>query len=86
MGVGFKSSRGDRYLEVRQIQPKSPAAKLLKDGLRVGTVITQIDSKDSADLDTWQVIRYLSGDYGSEISLQWETKDGTIKMAPLKVR
>lgn len=76
---------GDRVLKVNQIRPKSAAAELVKLGLRPGSVITQVDSKDASEMDYWEVDRRLSGEYGEVVALQWMTKQG-LKTASLKVK
>lgn len=83
LNLVYKSIRGDRMLVVAQIKPGSPAASLIRQGMKVGTVITQLDSQDPSELDLWQVNRRLGGAYGDRVSLQWETRSGVLKMAPL---
>jgi hypothetical protein len=75
----------DRKLIVRSITKGSPAAKLEKEGLRPGSVITQFDEKEPQDIDFWEVEKRLAGEYGEWVTLQWRTKKG-LKMAPLVVR
>lgn len=86
LGLIYKVIEGDRALVVIQIKPGSPAAQLMAQGLRVGTVITQIDSKDPADLDLWQVGQRLAGVFGNTVTLQWQTRQGDLKMAPLSLK
>ena len=73
---------GERVLKVQSVAQKSPAAVLLKAGLKPGMVITQLDSKNADDMDEWEVDQRLSGVYGPTVNLAWETKRG-IKIAPL---
>ncbi len=77
--------RGDRALKVVAIRPRSPAASLIKDGLRIGALITQMDSKSAGDMDFWEVEQRLSGVYGEWVTLEWSTRRG-LKIAPLRVR
>jgi S1-C subfamily serine protease len=93
---GFKSNHsglkltyglnlGDRVLKVSKVDQKSPSQFLWLAGVRVGTVITQIDSIPAEDLDQWEVDLRLSGYFGETVTLEWSTKTG-LKVAPIKVR
>ncbi len=58
----------------------NPKAKKLK--LLEGTVITEVDSRPSVDLDAWEVEQRLSGVYGSQVILKLKlpSKDKLVKL------
>ena len=85
LSVKFEFKNDERILRVVGIRDGTPAARLKKSGVVVGTQILQVDSKPVDDLDLWEVNRHLSGDYAEEVTLLWHTRAGQ-KMAPLKVR
>jgi hypothetical protein len=66
------SKDGDRILVVKALAPKSPAVALKQAGLKVGTVIEQIDGKDAGDFDEWEVNRRLGGSKGQSVGLAWK--------------
>ncbi len=82
--VEYILQAGERVLRVKEIQRGSPAYSLVQKGLKVGSILTQIDQQAAEDLDLWEVNRRLAGDAGSIVSLQWRTKVG-LKMAPLVI-
>ncbi len=75
----------DRVLKVVKIAPKSNAQDLAKAGLKVGMTIVQLDGRNSEEMDLWEVEKKLAGEYGEQLTLQWQTKQG-LRMAPLRVR
>ncbi len=83
--LAFEVQGGERVLRVVSIGSKSPAKNLIRDGLKAGTVITQVDSIPAEDIDLWEVNRRLAGAYGPQVTLQWEAKKG-LKNAPIQVR
>lgn len=66
----------ERELVVKKITPKSPASELQREGLKVGSVITEFDEIPVSELDEWQVLRRLSGAYGKKVIIQWQTAAG----------
>jgi hypothetical protein len=83
--VDYVMKKRGRVLEVAGIRKGSRAAALLKQGLRPGTVISEVDSRAAEELDLWEVERRLAGVYGDTVTLEWASKSGR-KIAPLKVR
>jgi hypothetical protein len=81
----YTLAHGERELHVKEIRAHSAAQSLIRAGLTVGTMITQIDGKPAEDIDEWEVERRLAGDYGDVVTLQWKTKRG-LKMAPFQIR
>lgn len=77
------SAKRDRVLKVRRILRDSPADELRKAGLAPGAVIEKIDHKPADEMDLWEVEQRLSGVRGSTVTIQWEGKNGEIKIAPL---
>ncbi|MEO5969256.1 MAG: hypothetical protein ABIQ95_04965, partial [Bdellovibrionia bacterium] len=81
----YSLNKGERILRVKKIRPRSKASQqLFKSGLKIGTQITQIDSKPVEELDLTEVNQRLAGHYGEVVSLQWKTPKG-LKMAPLNL-
>jgi hypothetical protein len=75
--------KGERILRVKRIHPRSKASRqLFKSGIKIGTQITQIDSKPVEEIDITEVNQRLAGHYGEVVSLQWKAGKG-LKMAPL---
>lgn len=72
--VGFVNKKEHRRLEVLKIDQKSPAKYLLKEGLRPGTVIDQIASKNTEEMDSWEVDQLLGGSQGKTITIAWTTR------------
>ena len=81
----YSLNNGERTLRVKGIRPRSKASKqLFKSGLKIGTQITQIDSKPVEEIDLTEVNQRLSGHYGEVVALQWKAGKG-LKMAPLNL-
>ncbi len=81
--LGFSYGPGaSRILKVIRIQPGSPASALTKAGLKVGTVITEIDSQIADEMDLWDVEQRLAGAYAKAVTLKWSGKSGD-HIAPL---
>jgi hypothetical protein len=74
----------ERVLRVQSVAAQSPASGLLREGLKSGTVITQVDSRPAEEMDQWEVNQRLAGVYGSQVTLQWETKKG-LKLSVLRL-
>jgi hypothetical protein len=83
--LSFVMAEGERTLKVVSLVRGSRAEKLWQGGLRVGTVVSQLDSIPVEDLDQWEVDRRLSGAYAETLSIQWKDQRN-LKMAPLQVR
>ncbi len=62
--------------------PGTPAATLGKAGLKRGEVITRIDAIPADELDQWDVERRLSGEFGKQVTIEWEA-GSSLKLAPL---
>jgi hypothetical protein len=83
--VEFGFEKGERQLRVREIRAGSPSARLIRQGLKAGSLITRVGDRDAAELDLWEVERHLAGVYGSDVVLAWKTgKD--MRMATLATR
>ena len=80
--LNFSMKGDERILKVQSLISNSPAASLVREGLKSGMVITQVDSLPAEELDQWEVDQRLSGAYGSQVTLQWRTKTG-LKVALL---
>ncbi|MGK5089771.1 hypothetical protein WDW86_19645 [Bdellovibrionota bacterium FG-2] len=79
----------ERVLLVVAIANNLPAQRLLKEGLRPGMVITEVDGKPSDEFDQWDIVRKLSGASGEQLTLTWEKKapgKGDKKLVPFKVK
>lgn len=92
LGVRFKyeSDQGDRILQVVSIAPKSSAALFAKQtGIKVGTRLTQVDSKPIEELDLWNINQRLAGAFGTAVKLEWDvgtrhtTKLGKVVKNPI---
>jgi hypothetical protein len=83
--VEFSFEKGERQLRVREIRPGSPSARLIRQGLKAGSLITRVGDRDASELDLWEVERHLAGVYGTDVVLAWKTgKD--MRMATLATR
>ncbi len=85
LSLKFAFRRGERVLEVTEMRADSRSAELAKSGVKNGTVITHLDEKSVDQMDIWEVSRRLSGDYGTQVGLRWNTPKGG-RVAVLTVR
>ncbi len=83
--VEYVMKAGERALRIKEIGT-GPARDLLRFGLKPGMFITHVDSMPVEDLDLWEVEQRLSGMKGDVVSLEWQTAEKNIKLAPLKLR
>jgi len=83
--LAYTYKNGERALRVQNVHSKKASKKLIREGLKVGDYLTQVNDRLAKEMDHWEVQKYLSGDYGKKITLHWETEDG-IKIVPFEVR
>ena len=86
LNVKYVDEDGDRVLRVAELNSRSgsPAAELVRMGLKKGMRISEVDGKPAEDLDLWNVNQRLSGIYGNTVIIKWKTANG-IKIGALKL-
>jgi hypothetical protein len=82
--VEYFFKKGERLLQVKSIRPGSAADRLTRQGLKPGSLLLKIGSKDVEDLDHWEVERHLAGAYGRDVVLSWKNGNDS-RMASLAV-
>ncbi|MBQ4361760.1 MAG: S41 family peptidase [Lachnospiraceae bacterium] len=71
IGAILQQSKGDGYVEVVSVYSTSPAKKA---GLKNGDLITKVDDRETAGKDLSEVVSWIRGEKGTDVTLTVERK------------
>ena len=73
-GIGVKLSKQPDAVRIEQVLPGTPAEK---SNLRAGQSITSIDSRPTAGMSIEEVVKSISGEEGTNVTLEILSSDGS---------